>query len=101
MSRELDAEIARVLEHISPSGMYWHEDQEAHLSTPAPYSSEDYYTHVLEDEIERRGLKNEYLLALSGIVIGTLCLADYDEWWALIRATPEQRARAFLEAAKG
>ena len=50
---------------------------------------------LLEDEIERRGLSADYVSAIIDIVRpesgGKLV-------WAVIRATPEQRARAFLEA---
>jgi len=53
---------------------------------------------VLEDEIERRGLQEKYVTIL-------LALIDPDpyttnEYWAILRATPEQRAQAFLEAIK-
>ena len=60
----------------------------------------------LEDEIERRGLWAEYTGALLSILLDE---TDYDiiegdpdrnlrDSWACVRATPEQRARAFLEA---
>lgn len=53
---------------------------------------------MLEDEIERRGLEDDYIRALLAIVIpdGGSVLA----FWRILRATPEQRARAFLEATK-
>ena len=51
---------------------------------------------MLEDEIERRALIDRYLAALDD-VLGVNPYTD-DEVWSLIRATPEQRARAFLEA---
>lgn len=44
---------------------------------------------LLEDEIARRGLQEQYVHALQGLV------ASRDHW-EYIRATPEQRARAFL-----
>ena len=59
---------------------------------------------LLEDEIERRGLQDEYLTALWGVMDAAgdpspeWVLADI---WLFLRATPEQRARAFLEAMKG
>lgn len=54
----------------------------------------------LEDVIERRGLQDAYIRAL---------LPDYHsfepmtpaELFTFLRVTPEQRARAFLAAAKG
>jgi hypothetical protein len=52
----------------------------------------------LEDEIERRGLEDRYVQVL-GAVVNANPYTD-NESWALIRATPEQRARAFLEAVK-
>lgn len=51
---------------------------------------------LLEDEIERRGLMEAYTNALVNTV-----KPRYDDWraaWTVIRATPAQRARAFLEA---
>ncbi len=53
---------------------------------------------MLEDEIERRGLIYEYTNML-------VTLIEYQAianplGWAVLRATPEQRARAFLEAVK-
>lgn len=51
----------------------------------------------LEDEIEQRGLQEAYCRALAHQYSGVL-LRDYT--WALLRATPEQRARAFVEATK-
>jgi hypothetical protein len=52
---------------------------------------------LLEDEIERRGLQKRYMDALAS----TTNAMPFDNVlypWSLIRATPEQRARAFLEA---
>ena len=56
----------------------------------------------IEDEIERRGMPVEYMRALlqECPVMG---YADIDNpedanAWTLLRATPEQRARAFLAA---
>ena len=67
---------------------------------------------ILEDEIERRGIEKEYIEALcktidphyklfinmpepktlEGLMVDAVCVLG----WALIRATPEQRARAFV-----
>ena len=52
----------------------------------------------LENEIERRGLVAAYIHALVAIL-----KAEHGgvmSSWYLIRATPEQRARAFLEVVK-
>jgi hypothetical protein len=48
----------------------------------------------LEDEIERRGLDMQYVKHLQ-VIVGSSAK------WHLLRAAPEQRARAFLEAMKG
>lgn len=50
---------------------------------------------LLEDEIERRGLSADYVSAIIDIVRPE---SGEKLVWAVIRATPEQRARAFLEA---
>lgn len=57
---------------------------------------------MLEDEISRRGLEVEYTTALKSIVAKAAPL-DHDKHfmfalWRFVRAAPEQRARAFLEA---
>jgi hypothetical protein len=55
---------------------------------------------MLEDEIERRGLIWQYMTALhvvqwrAGWGTGPI---EQEELWCLLRATPGQRARAFLE----
>ena len=71
------------------------------------FSSDSCAASILEDEIERRGLQSKYTTALVQIVApetekvtSHLYYADDDDFWSLIRATPEQRARAFLEAIK-
>ena len=62
---------------------------------PAPYSKEPYLASLLEDEIEKRGLQDVYIDALMRIVEYP---AIGEQYWLLLRATPEQRARAFLAA---
>ncbi len=52
---------------------------------------------LLEDEIERRVLKYEYSNALVSII--GYQATDGPLAWAILRATHEQRARAFLEVA--
>lgn len=75
-------------------------------------------TRLLEDEIERRGLQKDYLAALCRVlgfssdgVSGDPKHFDFSTWlfdlvdehelWKLLRATPPQRAAAFVEAMKG
>lgn len=59
--------------------------------------TDDFESLFLEDEIERRGLQKRYMDALAS----TTNAMPFDNVlypWSRIRATPEQRARAFLEA---
>jgi hypothetical protein len=63
---------------------------------------------ILEDEIERRGLQERYMRALIRSVLGEAFMTRMDigraldekDLFLLLRATPEQRARAFLEGMK-
>jgi hypothetical protein len=63
---------------------------------------------MLEDEIERRGLIKPYIRILVEDIAPILTYDEWENWgdenytalWSLVRATPEQRARAFLEAVK-
>jgi len=63
---------------------------------------------LLEDEIEKRGLQAHYVAALGDqIEHARAHLEGYSgplypmmSAWLFIRATPEQKARAFLEAAR-
>lgn len=98
--RALDMACARALgTHIRP------EDIEAnnHRRVFPPYSSDPAAARVLEDEVKRSGLAHEYAVALYGIVTHHYLThegATPDEIVLLVFATPEQRARAFLEVAK-
>lgn len=68
---------------------------------PPPFSSNHAAARQLEDEIERRGLQDEYAYKLI-IESSAYCEDRQTAFaWALLRATPEQRARAFLEAMRG
>ena len=65
-----------------------------------PRCSEDHVAaRLLEDEIERRGLHYEYVKALC-FILGDISLRELEarDVWALLRAAPEQRAKAFLQA---
>lgn len=71
------------------------------------FSGDHDAVRLLEDEIERRDLGCEYAAALVAIadadaeqVAGDLWYATTSNFWALIRAKPEQKARAFLAAMK-
>ncbi len=70
-----------------------------YLGRDLPYFASDHNSaRLLEDEIERRGLQSTYIEALF-TVLGCPGLGWEDDTaflWSLIRATPEQKARAFL-----
>lgn len=53
---------------------------------------------VLENEIQRRGLQERYVEALYPLVGAWQFGMSTAEQWLLIRATPEQKCKAFLEA---
>lgn len=57
----------------------------------------------LEDEIERRGhvAQGRYAMFLVNIAVSRHELDLFQLHWLVIRATPEQRARAFLAAIEG
>jgi hypothetical protein len=60
---------------------------------------------LLEDEIARRDLIDDYIEQLIAIVDVPDLELDvwprYEDLWTLARAAPEQKARAFLKAIKG
>lgn len=110
MIRELDAECARALgwedvRHMPEANKkaQWTgrnpRTNRRHAMIPH-YSSDHAAARLLEDEIERRQIDARYTLVLGKMV------APDDEAWTnanvflLLRATPEQRARAFLESIK-
>ena len=61
-----------------------------------------YAIKAMEDEIERRGLIKQYVAAVWSAIGQAGHNGEgpniWKEEWALIRATPEQKAAAFLEA---
>lgn len=67
-----------------------------HDNCQCGYSEDHEKARLLEDEIERRGLQYKYMDWLMAFT--SLCSNENDQHWALIRATPEQKARAFLKA---
>lgn len=101
--RELDADCARrlglnvVTDYATVYGervaiSWWIGEINDESATPVlNYSSDPSATHLLEDEIERRGLDRVYIKALQA-TIGSSAR------WDILRAEPEQRARAFLAA---
>jgi hypothetical protein len=113
MSRELDRQCALALGWTDLQG---HSDVPGtppdYLQGRAPdgtwtnipdYETEHEDAQLLEDEVERRGLWREYLWALVGR--GNADYLDHLSWdvvWERVaRATPEQKARAFLEVVSG
>lgn len=78
-------------------------EEEAWEDTPR-WSSDHNAVASLEDEIDRRGLRWQYLHQLINAVAPFLCNDRYEEWgyetqnalWQFLRATPEQRCCAAL-----
>lgn len=125
MSSEIDEQCAQALgwvrgTHTRADGStypchYWHDAKgcrservdddrcmECHRDDPAWSPSTDLAdVRQLEDEIERRGLQEAYIQALDSFV--TYERSEGWQWfrWGILRATPEQRARAFLKAIGG
>lgn len=104
MSADLDRQCALVLGwHTLRGCEALHKGDEC-IHDQIPNFSTDYRAvRELEDEIERRGLQIAYGTALMWAV----GIATHTEYWddnlaealfLVLRATPEQRARAFLEA---
>jgi hypothetical protein len=54
------------------------------------------WVEAFEDEIEAAGLQEAYADALLDITSAIVGVEQYN-FWSLIRATPAQRARAFLK----
>ena len=64
-----------------------------------PYYSTDHTAaRLLEDDIEARGLQQQYETALIEATGATYFDYGVVDVWPLIRATPEQRCRAYLKA---
>lgn len=78
------------------------EDIEAntHRRVFPPYSTDPTATRLLEDEVERRGLQHQYINKLFHICHMFEQSGSLDFIWVFLRATPEQRARAFVEVTK-
>lgn len=64
------------------------------------YSTDPTATRQVEDEIERRGLQQRYTVLLSQRLMDFSGWLSWRDSWALIRATPEQRCRAALDAVR-
>jgi hypothetical protein len=101
MSRELDEQCARALGWEHHDGWWTHlsEGGEYRSRVPLSYSEHTIFTSLLEDEIERRRLQEKYIDALLQTIDANPTDEDW-RLWQVCRATPEQRARAFLEAVK-
>lgn len=103
--RDRDALVAEHVmgETVDPSSRAW---QDGYLNEGTYYTTDHAAARDVEDEIERRGLKQEYLRALIDDV-APIMFQDayenfrddaYDGLWAFTRATPEQRCKAALRA---
>jgi hypothetical protein len=119
MNRELDVQCAKLLgwtgiqaDCYTPTGKDWCGTNpertggwDGHGRTYIPhYSVRPEAARILEEEIERRGLKdtyiNELIDACAGQAITMLDDLTFADLWSLIRATPEQRAQAFVTACR-
>lgn len=103
MNKALDEQCARAMgleKKVSINGgpkiRYAWPTPESYSLDPPPYSTSHAVAVSLEDAIERRKLVPEYMAALERIT-GADTLT-YTGRFALIRATPEQRALAFVAA---
>ena len=105
--RQLNEACARAMGWREEGDGWWYPtDKEHPRFRRAPSFGADFVS-LLEDEIERRDRSRDYVAALIHVlgVYGDREWYDWDrEWghavWDVIRAMPEQRARAFLEAIK-
>jgi hypothetical protein len=115
MSRELDAQCAHALGQLwvdacplgDPTCAGKYMPQIGRWPCLAPFSTDHEAARLLEDEIERRGVQKAYISALCRDGGLDDPFSDYaileftlEAFWQVMRATPEQRARAFLEAMK-
>lgn len=104
----MNEQIARALGWVKRGTMWCNADGE--LTIPylgligaiPDFTTEREFSYILEDDIQARGLRAKYIAALAEIVPGAEW-APYENWgasqvWAFFRATPEQRARAYLKA---
>lgn len=104
MSRTLDRQCALAMGDVQIEHE-WHSLSGLTYSDrdggPLHYSTDHAAARLLEDAIFLRNLQHEYSVILTNIVSESWLLYGWRSWedsWALIRATPEQRARAFLQA---
>lgn len=79
--------------------MYWPWPMHFYPNQLVPeFSTQVAAAHEVEDEIERRELKCSYVTELL-IILGHYTMrGDFNEYWDLVRATPEQRCLAALRA---
>ena len=111
MSRELDERVAKAMgwERMQSPAVGWGQRPgpngvEVLYGLPG-YSSNIMASRTMEDWIEKQegSLWARYAQGLCSVFLqdGTgEDLPDFDEslWWMFVRATPEQRCRAFLAA---
>lgn len=109
MSRKLDIQCAEAMGWIrtgSPEKEEWRNHEYAYVNELPAYSTDQAAARLLEDEIERQGLLVNYITELGNIVLDYTTLQNgaalYPALsvWDILRATPEQRARALLEVIK-
>ena len=107
MTREQDEACAKALGiegAINGRPCYFVPGYRNAFFVPPVFSEDLRWARMLEDEMEKRGLLKEYAWVLYE-QLGKLVSAEggyisMDDVVLLLRAAPEQRARAFLEAVK-
>lgn len=108
LANDLDVRCARACRLeilVTDRPMYMIPNQDRAWLLPPPFSSDYGWSHVLEDHIEAHGHTERYaveLMRIVGIVPcgDIMCAVGAFDAWRIIRATPQQRAQAFLAAMK-
>lgn len=114
MEDDLNAQCARALGWVyypdevddkdTPVPPYWWKPREEAYTEALPDFKGDFnVTRMLEQDADRRGKFEEYARELFKLVNDGIPWGydvSFDEVLRLMRATPEQKARAFLEAVR-
>ena len=104
MDRELKERIGRAVgwtqEELVRGSPIWRSPEGDAFLTPFEWSDDADIVAGIESEIERRGLEQDYTAYLMNAVLGVETIYEYGtrQFWAVLRATAEQRAQAFLQA---
>jgi hypothetical protein len=95
--RERDAEIEEKIfgRHPDRASRSW---QDGYACEDTYYTTDPEAARLVEDEIERRELKCTYVTELLQLCGHYTMRGDFNEYWDLVRAKPEQRCLAALRA---